>query len=67
MIDFELPASKGLAGYKSRPHLPRGAEGAARQAAKREEALAKKKKKAKKAWRRFNKEKEINRWVWGGW
>ena len=28
--------------------------------------LAKKKKKAKKVQRRFNKEKEINCWVWGG-
>ena len=66
MIDFELSISKGLSGYKSRPHLPRGSEGAAQQATQREVALAKKKKKAEKARRRFDKEKEINRWVRGG-
>ena len=37
-----------------------------RQATQREDALAKNKKKAKKVWRRFDKEKEINWWVRGG-
>ena len=64
MIDFELSVSKGLMSYKSRPHLLRGTEGVAWQAAQREATLAKKKKKAKKARRRFDKE-EINRRVWG--
>ena len=50
-------------GYKSWPHLPRGPEGVARQAALKEAALAKKKKRAKKARRRFEKEKEIGWWV----
>ena len=63
MTDFELPISKGLTGYKSRPHLPRGLEGVVRQVAQKEAALAKKKKKAEKVRRRFDKEKEINRWV----
>ena len=36
------------------------------QAAQKEAVLAKKKKRAKKAWRRFEKEKEIGRRVWGG-
>ena len=45
-------------GYKSRPHLPRGAEGAARQASLKEAAVAKKKKRAEKAQRRHEKEKE---------
>ena len=54
---------KGLTGNKSRPHLLRGPEGAARQTAQREVALAKKKKNAEKARRRFDKEKEINRRV----
>ena len=62
MIDFELPVSKGLTGYKSRPHLLRGSKGAVRQATQRE-AMLLKKKKAEKVWRRFDKEKEINRWV----
>ena len=66
MIDFELPISKGLVGYKSRPHLPRGPEGAVWQAAQREAALAKKKKKTEKAQRSFDKEKAINRRVRGG-
>ena len=65
MIDFELSISKGLSGYKSRPHLPRGSEGAAQQATQREALLAKKKE-GKKARRRFEKEKEISRWVRGG-
>jgi len=51
----------GLAGYKSQLHLLRGPEGAARQATQREAALAKKKKKAEKARRRFGKDKEISR------
>ena len=58
-----MSVSKGLSGYKSQPYLLRGAEGAAWQAAQREAVLAKKKKKAEKAQRRFEKEKEINRWV----
>jgi len=66
LIDFELPISKGLTGYKYRPDLPRGPEGVARQATQREAMLVKKKKKVEKAQRRFNKEKEINRWVQGG-
>jgi len=41
-------------------------EGTVLQAAQREAALAKKKKKTKKVWGRFDKEKEINRWVDGG-
>ena len=53
-------------GYKSRVHLSRGPKGAVQQYAYREAALAKKKKKAEKARRRFDKEKEINRWVHGG-
>ena len=63
MIDFELPILKGLTGFKSQPHLLRGPEGVARQAAQREAALAKKKKKTEKARRRFDKKKEINRRV----
>jgi len=58
-----LPVSKGLAGYKSQSHLLRGPKGVARQATQREAALAKKKKKTEKARRRFEKEKEITRWV----
>ena len=58
-----LPILKGLMGYKSWLHLLRGSEGMARQDAQREAALDKKKKKAKKARRRFDKEKEINWWV----
>ena len=46
-------------GYKSQPHLLRGLEGAVQQATQREATLAKKKK-TEKAWRRFDKEKEIN-------
>ena len=53
-------------GYKSRPHLPKGPEGVARQAALKEAAVAKKKKRAEKAWRRHKKEKEIARRVWAG-
>ena len=53
-------------GYKSRPHLSRGAEGTARQAAQRQATLAKKKKKIEKVQRRFEKEKEINRRLCGG-
>ena len=63
MIDFELPVLKGLSGYKSRSHLPRGPKGAARQATLKEAADAKKKKRAEKAQRRHEKEKEIARWV----
>ena len=66
MIDFELPISKGLMGYKSRLHLSRGPEGAVRQAAQREATLAKKKKKTEKVRRRFDKEKVINQQVRGG-
>ena len=66
MIDFELPVSKGLTGYKSWSHLSRGPEGTVRQAAQREAALAKKKKKTAKVRRRFEKEKEINRRLHGG-
>ena len=65
LIDFELPVSKGLVGYKSWVHLSRGPKGAVQQYAYREAALAKKKK-AEKVRRRFDKEKEINRRVWGG-
>ena len=50
----------------SRPHLPRGLEGAARQAALKEAVVAKKKKRAKKAPRRHEKEKEIARRVRSG-
>ena len=50
-------------GYRSRPHLLRGPKGAARQAALKEAAVAKKKKRAEKAWRRFEKVKEIGRRV----
>ena len=53
-------------GYKSRPHLSRGAEGTAHQVAQREAALAKRKKKTKKVRGRFEKEKEINHWLHGG-
>ena len=63
MIDFKLPVSMGLSGYKSWPHLLRGLEGIAWQVALKEAALAKKKKRAKKARRRFEKEKEIGWWV----
>ena len=50
-------------GYKSQTHLPRGPEGTAQQAALKEAAVAKKKKRAEKAQRRHENEKEIARWV----
>jgi len=53
-------------GYKSWSHLSRGAKGTAQQVAQREAALAKRKKKTKKVWGRFEKEKEINRWLHSG-
>lgn len=43
-IDYESSASQGLECFKSRPHLLKGAEGVAWQAAQKEVVLAKKKK-----------------------
>ena len=53
-------------GYKSWPHLLRGPKGASWQAALKEAAVVKKKKRAEKARRRFKKEKEIGQWVRAG-
>ncbi|XP_066365584.1 secreted RxLR effector protein 161-like [Miscanthus floridulus] len=58
-----LAKNPGLAGYKSRSHLPRRPEGAAWQATLKEAMLAKKKKRAEKARKRFKKEKEIGQRV----
>ena len=52
-------------GYKSWPHLLRGPEGVAWQGALKEAAVAKKKR-AEKARRRHEKEREIARRVWAG-
>ncbi|XP_066373126.1 uncharacterized protein [Miscanthus floridulus] len=56
----------GLDAYRSRPHLPKGSEGVARQAAQKEAADARKKNKAKVAYRKYKKEKEIARHVKAG-
>jgi len=45
-FDWEPHVPQGLGNYRSRPHLPKGPEGVARQAAQKEAADARKKKKA---------------------
>ncbi|RLM98375.1 hypothetical protein C2845_PM06G26840 [Panicum miliaceum] len=50
---------KGHSPHSSRPHLPKGAEGAAKKATQVEASWARKEKKARKAERMFKKEQEI--------
>ena len=60
---MEPHVPQGLGVYKSRPHLPKGLEGVARQAAQKEATDARKKKKAEVAHRKYKKEKEVARRV----
>ena len=53
----------GLDAYKSRPHLLKGLEGAARPATQKEAVDARKKMKAEEARRKHEKEKEVTRRV----
>ena len=45
--------------YKSRPHLPKGLEGAARQATQKEAADTRKKKRTREVRQKQEKEKEV--------
>ena len=62
-FDFESPVPYRLGVYKSRPHLPKGPEGVARQAAQKEVADARKKKRTKEIQQKQEKEQEIARHV----
>ncbi|XP_066375092.1 protein gar2-like [Miscanthus floridulus] len=65
-FNSSIVSSLGLGNYKSRSHLPKGPEGVAKQAAQKEAADARKKKKAKVAHWKYKKEKEIARRVKAG-
>ena len=56
---MEPHVSQGLGVYKSRPHLPKGPEGVARQAAQKEAMVERKKKKAEEARWKHEQEMEI--------
>ena len=60
-FDWEPHVPQGLGNYKSRSHLPKGPEGVAKQAAQKEAADARKKKKTEVAHRKYKKEKEVAR------
>ena len=63
IFDWESHVPQGLGNYKSRSHLPKGLEGVAKQAAQKEAADSRKKKKAEVAHRKHKKEKEVARRV----
>ncbi|XP_066400466.1 uncharacterized protein [Miscanthus floridulus] len=62
-FNSSIVSTLGLGNYKSRPHLPKGPEGMAKQAAQKEAADTRKKKKAEVAHRKHKKEKEVARHV----